>query len=252
MPTPKRLLILGGTTEAAALAAAAVERFGEQLEVTTSLAGRLSSHRSLSGNVRVGGFGGVDGMAKALKDEGYALVIDATHPFAATISQHAYDACLIDEIPRLQVMRRPWTADPSHPWIEAKDLDDAASLLPKIGRRVFLTIGRRGLEAFSKVKDFWFLVRLIEAPARPLPLPSHQIIAARPPHPLEEEIELMKNHRIDLLISKQSGGDVTETKIAAANQLGIGIVMIRRPLPEPGPLAETVGEALGWLAENLG
>jgi precorrin-6A/cobalt-precorrin-6A reductase len=252
MADPKRLLILGGTTEAAALAEAAMQRFGERLEVTTSLAGRLSVHRSLPGKVRVGGFGGVDGMAQALKNEGYSWVVDATHPFAATISQHAYDACLISDVPRLQLMRRPWAADPSHPWIEAKDLEDAASLLPGIGRRVFLTVGRRGLEAFSTVKNAWFLVRLIEAPARRLPLPDHQVIAARPPHPLEEEIQLMKAHRIDLLVSKQSGGEVTETKIAAANQLGIGIVMIRRPLPEPGPLAETVEEALGWLAENLG
>lgn len=249
MPDPdkKRLLILGGTAEAAELAERAISTWGERLHVITSLAGRVSAHRNLPGVVRVGGFGGVDGLIKTLREDRIDWLIDATHPFAETISAHAYDACLIAEVPRLTLLRAPWIADPRRPWIEAESGADAASMLPRIGRRVFLTIGSRGLEDFAKVEGAWFLVRVIEPPRRPLSLPDHKIVVARPPHSVEDEVKLMEENAIDLLISKQSGGSITDTKIVAANRLGVGIVMIRRPLAEPGPTVETVDEALAWI-----
>jgi precorrin-6A/cobalt-precorrin-6A reductase len=251
MPDRKRLLILGGTTEAAVLATRACEAFGDELEVVTSLAGRVAAHRSLPGRVRVGGFGGVAGLTHALKEEHYDFVIDATHPFAATMSSHAHDACLVAAVPRLMLTRPPWPEVRSHPWIEAANLTDAASLLPRIGKRVFLTIGRQGLEAFASIRKVWFLVRLIEPPKEPLPLAEAEVIVGRPPHPLEEELRLMKEHRIDLLVCKQSGGGSTESKLVAARELGVGILMIRRPPAEPGPLVTTVEEALVWIRERL-
>ena len=253
MPDPEKqnLLILGGTTEAAELAERAVATWGDRLQVITSLAGRVSAHRNLPGVVRVGGFGGVDGLVKTIKDDRIDFLIDATHPFAETISSHAYDACLIAEIPRLTLLRAPWIPDPRRPWIDADSVADAASLLPTVGRRVFLTIGARGLEGFSKVEGSWFLVRMIEPPRKPLTLPEHKIVVSRPPHSLGDEMKLMEENAIDLLISKQSGGSITDTKIVAANRLGVGVVMIGRPLPEPGPTVETVDEAMGWVESLL-
>ena len=251
MPEIRWLLILGGTTEAADLAARAVERWPDRVEVVTSLAGRTRTHRPLPGRVRIGGFGGVAGLIDALRAERIDWLIDATHPFAATISTHAYDACLATETPRLALVRPPWTAEANHPWVEVDSMAEAAGLLPKIGRRVFLTVGRQGLDAFSGVDDVWFLVRLIEPAEKSLPLRRHLVVTGRPPHDLADETRLLQNHRIDLLISKQSGGTVTESKIRAANRLGIPIVMIRRPLPEPGPLVDSVDDALAWIERRL-
>lgn len=251
MPDRKRLLILGGTTESAALAGRLCESLGDRIEVVTSLAGRVASHRALPGRVRVGGFGGVAGLVRALKEERFDLLVDATHPFAATISSHAHDACLVAEVPRLMLIRPPWPEVRQHPWIEAADLADAASMLPRIGRRVFLTIGRQGIEAFAAVRDVWFLVRLIEPPRSPLPLSESLVIVGRPPHPIDEEKRLISEHRIDLLICKQSGGESTESKLIAARTLGLGILMIRRPPAEPGPVATTVEEAVDWIRQRL-
>ncbi len=251
MPDPKKLLILGGTTESAALAQQVAETFGDRIEAITSLAGRLSSRRRLPGRIRVGGFGGVDGLIEFLKSEQIDAVVDATHPFAAIISSHAYDACLLAEVPRLALIRPPWQPEPTHPWVEAVDLDDAAALLPKMSKRAFLTIGRQGLDAFSKVEGVWLLVRLIEPPANALQLPEHLVIAGRPPHSIEDEMALMGEHRIDTLVCKQSGGSVTETKLIAAHRIGVHTVMINRPLPEPGPTAGSVAAAIGWIEQQI-
>lgn len=242
----RRLLILGGTTEAAALARAAVARFGDALAVTTSLAGRIPPSQNLAGEVRVGGFGGADGIIKYLGDSGTNLVIDATHPFAAEISRQAEDACVRTGTSRLMLIRPPWQPAPGDDWIEVNGLDGAAAALPGISHRVFLTTGPGGIDAFSSVSDVWFLVRTFEPPTAALPLNDHAVVVARPPFTVEDEMALLTEHRIDTIVSKQSGGP-TDAKLAAARSVGARVVMVRRPEPPVGESVETVEAALDWI-----
>ena len=247
----KHLLILGGTAEASELARRVAVTIGNRVRVTTSLAGRRAQAPALPGGVRIGGFGGVGGLVDYLNQNAVDLVIDATHPFPAVISDHANAAAEAAGVPRLQLLRPPWQLPPAAEWIEADDLTDAARNLPRFARRVFLTTGARGLEAFSGLDDIWFLVRLIDPPAEPPPLARHQLITGNPPYGLEDERAIFADHNIDTLVSKHSGGDGTAAKILAAAELGVKIVLIRRPPPEPGPAAETVDDALAWLEEKL-
>lgn len=248
---PKRLLILGGTSEAAQLARRAVAEFGNLLDVTTSLAGRLPSRPDLPGLVRVGGFGGPRGLVAHLAAERIDLLIDATHPFAATISSNAAQACATVEVPRLVLIRPEWRPGPDDHWLDAASLGEAAKLLTGIASRVFLTTGPGGIEAFAE-SDCWFLVRLFTPPSTPLPLREHEIIVARPPFSREGERELMLRHGIDTLVSKNSGGP-TEAKLAAARDLGLRVVMIRRPPPEgyAGETAGTIDDATAWISRHL-
>ena len=251
MPDRKRLLILGGTTEARALAKACVRRFADRLETISSLAGRTRVLRPIVGGLRLGGFGGGMGLARYLKDQGIDLVVDATHPFAEKISANARIACARAKRPRLQIVRPGWrvAGGDRH---EVADLGAAAKLLPTVGQRAFLTIGRTGLGAFKSVKGVWFLVRIAETPLAPLALPAHRVVVGLPPYTLAHEKRLMTRHRIDVLVTKASGGTATETKLRAARDLGIPVIVIRRPPPEPGPTAETVRAALAWIAAALG
>jgi precorrin-6A/cobalt-precorrin-6A reductase len=246
----KKVLILGGTAEAARLARRAVDAFGTRATIITSLAGRTRTRADLPGRVRVGGFGGAEGLADYLEADAIDVVIDATHPFAAAISGHAAVACARTGVPRLALVRPPWRLDPGTAWREVDDLKAAATALAGAAKRAFLTTGRGGLEAFAAVPDAWFLVRLMEAPERPLPLPDHQVIVQRPPFTVDSEKTLMREHRIDTLVAKNSGG-ITEAKITAARDLGVRVVLIRRPPPPPGDAVETVDAALAWLAARL-
>lgn len=238
-----RLLILGGTAEAVELARAALTL---GLDVTSSLAGRTVGRVDLPGRVRVGGFGGVDGLAAYLHAEGIAVVIDATHPFAATISAHARAACGRLELPRLQLRRPAWAPQPGDRWTVVATLAEAAARLPALGRRAFLTAGSGGLEAFAGCADLWFLARLITAPAA-LPF-AGEMIVARGPFTLAGELDLLRRHRIDVLVTKASGGAATVAKLAAARQRGLPVLMVDRPAAEPGPLVTSVAEAVAWLA----
>jgi precorrin-6A/cobalt-precorrin-6A reductase len=242
---PRKLLILGGTTEAAELAGAAFEA---GVDVITSLAGRLEPRRTLPGRTRIGGFGGVPGLVRYLEQESIDAVIDATHPFAATISAHACTACSQASVRRLALVRPPWQPMPGDRWREVADLAEAAAVLPRIARRAFLTTGPGGIEAFSAAHGVWFLVRVFAAPATPLPLPRHATIVERPPFTLDSELALFRRHRIDTLVSKQSGGP-TDAKLAAAREAGAEVIMVRRPPPPPGIVAPSVAEALGWLRQ---
>ncbi len=246
MPERRRLLILGGTAEAAGLARRAPDALGPGVEVITSLAGRIKRHTELPGTVRVGGFGGSEGLAEYLRGESIDWVVDATHPFAEEISAHALAACLREEVPRLMLVRPPWTPPAGGRWVEVDDMEAAAQTVARLGRRVFLTIGRRGIEAFSGLDDYWFLVRLIEAPEEPLPLAQYRVLTGRPPHALEDERRILSRHRIDCLVAKNSGG-ATEAKIIAAHEAAIPTVLVRRPFQQPGEAVETVDEALRWL-----
>lgn len=252
MDDPLRLLILGGTAEAAELARLAADALAGRVEAITSLAGRTAPARRLPGLVRIGPFGGVSGLTAYLEEERIGCLIDATHPFAVDISAHAYAAALAAGVPRLSLVRAPWRMGPGLRWIEVDDLEAAAEVLPRFARRVLLTVGRGGLGAFSGVAGVWFLARLIAPPEGPLPLADYQTVCGRPPFAVEDERDLLAAHRIDTLVSRNSGGASGQAKIDAAREAGVRIVLIARPPPEPGPSVATPAEALAWVEGQVG
>ncbi|MBA2945666.1 cobalt-precorrin-6A reductase [Streptomyces himalayensis] len=227
------VLVLGGTTEARELAAALAVRPG--VRVTTSLAGRVSRPGALPGDVRIGGFGGSEGMAAWLREHDVDAIVDATHPFAATISAHAARAATTTGVHAVLLRRPGWEAGPGDCWHAAATLAEAAALLPDLGRRVFLTTGRLGLAAFAHLDDHEFLVRSVEAPEPPLPRRT-RIVLARGPFTTDGEATLMRDHRIDVLVTKDSGGAATAPKLTAARALAVPVVIVRRP-PAPDGMA---------------
>jgi len=247
----KHLLILGGTTEARELARRVSLMMEKKVRVTTSLAGRRPTTPSLAGEVRIGGFGGIEGMKTYIAENAVDVVIDATHPFADQISDHANAACARVPVPRLQVMRPGWRMPPGATVLEVDGLDGGGAILPRVARRVFLTTGQGGLEALSGLDDLWFLVRLMDAPKDPPPLTDFQLITGVPPFTIQGEQSLLTEHDIDTLVTKDSGGEGTEAKITAAAEAGVTIILIRRPAAEPGPVAETVDEAFAWVEDHV-
>jgi precorrin-6A/cobalt-precorrin-6A reductase len=250
MPGLERLLILGGTGEAAALARALDARFGDALAVTTSLAGRTPAPTPVPGALRVGGFGGPEGLAGYLRGARIDLLIDATHPFAAQISCHARLAAQMAGTERLLLSRPPWAQEEGDRWLDAADMNSAASLLPRLGRRVFITTGTRGLDAFAALSQMRFLVRLIALPRAPLPLEA-ELVIARPPFALDEERDLLQRHAVEVVVAKASGG-MRAAKLDAAREAGLPVVMITRPPPEPGPAVASVEDAVRWIAARVG
>jgi len=246
------LLILGGTAEARALAAAAVKHWSDDLRVVTSLAGRTRAPAAVAGEVRTGGFGGAEAMAEALSADDVSLVVDATHPFAANISDNAARACTAAQIPRLLLHRPAWRAGPGDTWIEAADMAEAAALLPTLGRCCLVTTGVQELAALAGIQNMRFVVRLVERPAGPLPLVDAALVIARPPHDLASERTLIADHGIDILLTKNAGGDATAAKLRAAREAGIPVLMIRRPPPPAGDTVETAADALNWIGDQLG
>jgi len=244
----QHLLILGGTAEAADLARAAPARFGDALRVTSSLAGRTERPGPLPGEVRIGGFGGPKGLAAYMIEHGVDRLIDATHPFAPRISAEARLACDEARIPRLLLLRPPWRRHPLDRWIEVDSMEAAASSVGRIARRAWLTIGSRGIACFAGATTVRFVVRLVDPPRQPLPLRFYQVVVGRGPFSLAEERHQLERHAIDALVCKASGDTATETKIVAARELGIPVIMVRRPSPEPGEAVESIEAALDWLA----
>lgn len=239
------VLVLGGTTEARRLAAELAARPG--VRVTTSLAGRVSRPGALDGDVRVGGFGGADGLARWLREHRVDAVVDATHPFAAAITANAARAATATGIPAV-VLRRPgWTPGPDDRWHWAGSLPEAAALLPSLGRRVFLTTGRLGLAAFAHLSELHFLVRTVEPPEPPLPQ-DMEVLLTRGPFTRDEEQTLLRAHRVDVLVTKDSGGEATAAKLTAARALALPVVVVRRPpLPADVTTAPDVPSALALL-----
>lgn len=254
MSTERRphILILGGTGEAAALARAIDREWSEAVRLTSSLAGRVEKPGPLPGDVRVGGFGGVAGLVAYLRDEQVDLLIDATHPFADRISSHARQAAEMAGLPRLGFARPLWRRDPVDRWIEVETVEQAAQAAGDISKRAFLTVGRTEIAPFAQSGDVWFLVRLVDPPEAPLPLQNHETVIARGPFTVAGERELMLHHRIDLLITKASGGAATEAKILAAREADIPVLMVRRPRPEPGRRVSDVEAAMAWIRDQSG
>ncbi|HLI10765.1 MAG TPA: cobalt-precorrin-6A reductase [Alphaproteobacteria bacterium] len=249
MAEPRRLLILGGTGEALALAARVAALPG--LQVITALAGRTRAPARPVGEVRTGGFGGADGLAQYISETNISVVVDAAHPFAAQISQNAAEACARAGVRRLMLKRPPWRKVEGDDWIEVDDIPAAARALPAAARRVFLAIGRQELAPFAVLAERWFLLRLVEAPAEPLPLAQHQLVIGRGPFIAAAERQLLAGYGIEAVVSKNSGGAATYAKLAAARALGLPVVMVRRPPLPDGPRVETVDEAVEWVEEQL-
>jgi precorrin-6A/cobalt-precorrin-6A reductase len=243
-----RLLILGGTGEAAALARAVIARFGDALDVTTALAGRTRHPGPIPGQVRIGGFGGAAGLADYLAAHQIDRVIDATHPFAADISSAARLACDQLSVPRLLLLRSAWRRHPLDRWIEVDSIEAAAQIVGRVGRRAFLTVGANEVAAFAAAGGVRFLVRMLDPPREPLPLRFHEVLLGRGPFSLAEERHLLQRHAIDVLVCKASGGAATEAKLAAARELSLPVIMVRRPPVERGLSVETIEAALDWLA----
>ena len=254
-PAPERrqrLLILGGTAEGRALAAAAEARFGPSLAVISALAGRTRAPLLPAGEVRIGGFGGAEGLAAYLSEERIGLLIDATHPFATQISAQACEAAAQAGTQRLALVRPPWLLAPGDRWIDVDTVEESVAAIPAEARRVFLTVGVRSLAPFAGRPDLWFLVRLVDEPAEPIPLARHRLVCARGPFAEDDERALLTEHGIDCLVTRASGGDATVAKLAAARALGLPVVMVRRPPPPPGDHASSVEDALAWIEERLG
>ncbi|MCF3120489.1 cobalt-precorrin-6A reductase [Streptomyces arenae] len=241
------VLILGGTTEARRLAELLVTGAGPR--VTSSLAGRVAAPRLPPGEVRVGGFGGAQGLAEWLREHRVDALIDATHPFAGTISFNAATAATLAHVPLLALRRPGWVAGEGDDWHEVGSLDMAARVLPELGRRVFLTTGRMGLATFSgpELAALWFLVRSVDAPEPPGPA-RMEVLLGRGPFALDGERELLRRHRIDVVVTKDSGGSATAPKLVAAREAGIPVVVVRRPTgPEGVAGVATPEEAVAWV-----
>ncbi len=247
---PRKVLILGGTAEARRLAQAAVAQLPADVEIISSYAGRTERPAEPPGTIREGGFGGVKGLTDYLKTEAIWLVIDATHPFAATMSAHAEAACRAAGCPRMMVVRPAWQMPAEAICTEVDTMQSAAARVAKTARRVFLSTGSRDMAAFGDMPDIWFLIRLIAPPAQPLALANYQVTTGRPPYALDNERALLETHAIDTLVSKHSGGPLP-AKITAAAALGLPIVLIERPAPPPGKHTETIEAALAWIQSRL-
>jgi len=241
----RTLLILGGTADARALAAA-VRRALPDVRVVTSLAGRTASPRMPEGEVVAGGFGGPSGLAGYLRAEGVDALIDATHPFAAEISKSAAEAGQWAGVPRLALVRPPWVFGQDAKVRHVRSMDAAKSALENGGRRVFLAIGRQEVGRFKDLQGRYFLLRFIDAPAAPPPFADCRVLTG-PPGTLDEERELLRDYAIDTLVAKNGGGDASRAKVDAALDLGISVILIDPPPPPPPPRAETVEVALAWL-----
>lgn len=240
-----RVLILGGTVDASQLAiqASAIEG----IEVIVSLAGRTRQPAKINVETRIGGFGGTSGLVAYLQDKAIALLIDATHPYAAQISGNAVEAAKISGIPHLMLIRPEWKTVEGDRWIEVEDLKAARNLLPGLAKRVFLTIGRQELSTFADLEDIWFLMRMIDPPEANTPIPQGQLLLERGPFSLADERELLKKYQIQAIVSKNSGGEATYPKIIAARELNLPVVMVKRPTIPSGTHVTDVENALGWL-----
>lgn len=236
-----RVLLLGGTAEARALAA----ELHPGVALVSSLAGRVPDPALPVGEVRVGGFGGVDGLDRWLRDEGVDAVVDATHPFAATITANAALACRRSGVPHVVLARPAW------PRGDAIIVDSDARAADVVARqhfsRVFLTTGRSGTAAFAGV-DAWFLIRAVTAPAEHLLPRRREVVLSRGPYHYAQERSLFARHGIDALVTKNSGGDMTRAKLDVARDLGIPVIMVDRPaLPNGVHAVSTVQDAAAWV-----
>jgi precorrin-6A/cobalt-precorrin-6A reductase len=245
MAKVSRILVLGGTTEARRLAERLAPR--DDLDVRLSLAGRTRNPVPHPVPIRIGGFGGADGLADYLAVERIDRLIDATHPYAAVMSQNAAQAARRAGVPLLALRRPAWSAVAGDRWSEVADTHEAARVLGETQRRVFLALGRNEIAAFEAAPQHVYLVRSVDPVEPPLAVPHATYIQARGPFREADDRALLAAHAIDVVVSKNSGGDAAYGKIAAARTLGIAVILLRRPLLPDVPAVERIEDAAAWL-----
>jgi precorrin-6A/cobalt-precorrin-6A reductase len=239
-----RILILGGTTEASDLARLLTH--DGRFEATLSLAGRTQSPKPQPLPTRIGGFGGIAGLETWLQQHDIAAVIDATHPYAAQISAHAVAACDALSIPLATILRAPWTREDGDNWIDVDAPDAAALALGSRPVHVFLSIGRQELEAFATAPQHHYIARTIDPPDVMLP-PDILFVHDRGPFDVATEEAFLARERIEIVVSKNSGGTATYSKIVASRSLRIPVVMISRPHKPHGIALDSPNAAMRWL-----
>jgi len=250
--TDMRVLILGGTQEAFRLAEHLADVVG--IEIISSLAGRTREPRIPKGDVRTGGFGGAEGLARYLREQRITHLINATHPFAERISANAIAAAEAAGIPLMRLLRPAWIARRDDRWVAARHAAEAAELCRREGGRIFLTLGSGELDAFADVHNAHFLVRMVDLPEA-LPLRDYRTIAARGPFSLQDELRLLAEHHISLIVAKNSGGDATYAKIEAARRMSLPVIMIERPplaLDPRSPAVASVDDVVAWVQRLRG
>lgn len=240
---PRRVLILGGSAEARTLAALLVSQ-GD--DVTTSLAGRTSLPLLPQGKLKVGGFGGSEGLTRFIRSERIQIIADATHPFAAQISAHGFDAARTCGIYYARLERPAWQPDIGDNWTMAGTIADAARMLPERAR-AFLTIGRKQVAAFTLRADLSGLIRTIEPPDEPVS-ENWIVLLRRPPFSVEGELSLMRQHGIGVLVTKNAGGEQTAAKLVAARELRLQVMMIERPVKPEAPTVATAEDMARLIA----
>lgn len=239
------LLLLAGTGEAKRIADALAER---KVDAIASLAGATRAPDALAIPTRSGGFGGAEGFARFLDTERITAVLDATHPFAHRITTRTAAICAERGLPYLNLRRPPWEPGPGDNWTEIVREEDAAELIPK-GAVVFLGTGRQTLDRFANLEGRRVICRQIDPPDRPFPFPGGEYLIGRPPFPVDAERDLFKALEVDVLVVKNAGGTASATKLTAARQLGLPVLMIARPpLPAGVVHVETVRAALQWVS----
>lgn len=245
-PAVCRVLILGGTREARNLAQRLVNN-QTPWEVTTSLAGVVTRPVLPAGELRLGGFGGPEGLANYLRSQKVDMVVDATHPFAATITYNAAVACSKTGTPRVRLQRPAYPELPGVTWHRVHNLTEALDTAATLGQRIFLTTGRRDLEPTAAHPELFYAIRCVDAPDPQLLPPHHTVIQSRGPFAHHDEMEVLTRHKLDVLVSKDSGGQLTYGKFTAAAELGIPVVMVSRPPTPAGPQVATAADAEQWL-----
>ncbi|MGC1448156.1 MAG: cobalt-precorrin-6A reductase [Xanthobacteraceae bacterium] len=244
-----RILILGGTTEARGLAERLAVR--PDLDLTLSLAGRTMAPVALPVPVRSGGFGGIAGLTDYLVRERVDALIDATHPYASVIAANAAVAAGNAHVPLVALRRPPWHKIDGDHWTPVSNVNAAVAVLGKAPRRVFVALGRNELAPFSEAPQHYYLIRSVDPVAPPLALPRADYITGRGPFSEADDRALLKAHRIEAVVAKNSGGTATYGKIAAARALGLEVIILRRPALPEAPAVATVDEALVWLDQAL-
>jgi precorrin-6A/cobalt-precorrin-6A reductase len=244
----KRILILGGTTESRRLAERLASR--SDLAVMLSLAGRTAAPAAQPVPIRVGGFGGAAGLAAFLEAQAIDVLIDATHPYAVQISANAVEAAARARVPLLALERPAWEPVDGDCWIEVADMPAAVTALGSTPRRVFLALGRNELRPFESAPRHFYLIRSVDPVEPPLAVPQAEYLTGRGPFDEADEHALLVQHRIDVIVAKNSGGTATYGKIAAARRLDLPVIVLRRPAPR-AEVAGSVEEVLARLDHVL-
>ncbi|CUH98012.1 cobalt-precorrin-6A reductase [Leisingera aquaemixtae] len=240
-----RILLLGGTTEASALAKTLA---GAGMDAVFSYAGRTAHPVSQPLPTRVGGFGGIEGFAAYLEAENITHVVDATHPFAAQMSSNAVHACEAAGVPLCAFERPAWQAGEGDQWLHTDSIEEAVNALPDTPARVFLAIGKQNLAAFAAKPQHHYLLRLVDAPETPLPLPHTTVEIARGPFDAAGDTALMQRHATTHLVAKNAGGAGAAAKLTAARNLALPVIMIGRPEVPQRPVMGSVAEVMAWLS----